>query len=142
MEKVNLVHRPSLAAPLRILIVTQLLCAASAAVTQQPTVASTNIDDELGLHQRALRLEKHTPTQGAASQLDLHNSLVELGPKFGSDGFDEEGQDQSVLAGNDFFTYANGKYVMNLQMPGDESSWGSFDILSKQSGKVSGHIGR
>lgn len=133
MAKVNLVCWTAL---LRILIESQLLCGVSAIPTQRHTVASSGIDDELGLHQRALRLRKHSPTQRAASLLQSHKSLVRFaksGPKFGSVGFDTDGQDQSVPPGDDFFTYANGKYIENLQMPGDQSSWGSFDILSRQS---------
>lgn len=53
--------------------------------------------------------------------------------KFGNYGFDTAGQDLSVKPGDDFFEYANGKYIKELQMPGDQSSWGSFDILSDQS---------
>merc|ERR1719502_404003 len=51
----------------------------------------------------------------------------------GSYGFDESGQDLKVHAGDDFFGFANGKYIANLKIPEDEAAWGSFDILNKQS---------
>jgi len=38
-----------------------------------------------------------------------------------------------VHAGDDFFTFANGKYIENLKMPDDQSSWGSFAILHEES---------
>merc|ERR1719272_446845 len=56
---------------------------------------------------------------------------VNLRTTFGSFGFDEDGQERSVHAGDDFFTYANGKYIENLAIPEDEAQWGSFNILAK-----------
>jgi len=51
----------------------------------------------------------------------------------GDYGFDEAGQDSSVSPGDNFFSFASGKYIENLTIPEDESSWGNFDILSRQS---------
>lgn len=51
----------------------------------------------------------------------------------GSFGFDEDGQEKSVLAGDDFFTYANGKYIETLEIPEDQSQWGPFSVLAEES---------
>lgn len=43
--------------------------------------------------------------------------------------FDKAGMDTTVKPGNDFFSYANGKWVKDTKIPGTETSWGSFNIL-------------
>lgn len=40
--------------------------------------------------------------------------------------------DTTVLPGNDFFTYANGKYVRNITIPGDWIGWGVFPQLIEE----------
>ncbi|QDH17696.1 M13 family metallopeptidase [Swingsia samuiensis] len=44
-------------------------------------------------------------------------------------GFDEAGMNRAVKPGNNFFEYANGTYLKNLQIPSDMSSYGPFRIL-------------
>ena len=44
-------------------------------------------------------------------------------------GIDFEGMDNSVRPQDDFFAYANGSWVKTTEIPGDQSSWGSFNIL-------------
>ncbi len=44
-------------------------------------------------------------------------------------GIDFEGMDNSVRPQDDFFAYANGSWVETTEIPGDQSSWGSFNIL-------------
>jgi len=66
----------------------------------------------------------------------LHKVPVQLPEgraKSDSHGFDETGQDLSVKPGDDFFAFANGKYIADLKLPDDEASWGSFDMLQRQS---------
>ena len=46
-------------------------------------------------------------------------------------GIDLEGMDRSVRPQDDFFAYANGQWVANNDIPGDRSSWGSFQILNE-----------
>jgi putative endopeptidase len=48
---------------------------------------------------------------------------------FGSWGFDLAGRDTSVAPGGDFYGYANGIYVRNLQIPPDRARFGNFDAL-------------
>lgn len=44
-------------------------------------------------------------------------------------GIDLAGMDTSVRPQDDFFAYANGTWVANTEIPGDQSGWGSFNIL-------------
>ncbi|WP_407651785.1 M13 family metallopeptidase [Bombella saccharophila] len=44
-------------------------------------------------------------------------------------GFDQEGMDPTTPPGQDFFTYANGRYITQLHIPDDMSSYGPFHIL-------------
>jgi len=41
--------------------------------------------------------------------------------------------DLSVAPGDDFFSYANGTWVKQTEMPGDQGRWGNFDILIQKS---------
>ena len=43
--------------------------------------------------------------------------------------FDTKGMDSTVSAGDNFYSYANGKWVNTAQIPADLSSWGGFDSL-------------
>ena len=49
---------------------------------------------------------------------------------FGAWGFDLAGRDTSVTPGADFYSYANGTYVKNLQIPPDRARFGNFDALA------------
>nr|WP_168194431.1 M13 family metallopeptidase [Formicincola oecophyllae] len=48
-------------------------------------------------------------------------------------GFDTAGMDRAVAPGDDFFTYADGTYLKNLQIPADMSSYGPFRALYQES---------
>jgi len=43
--------------------------------------------------------------------------------------FDKSGMDTTVKPGDNFFLYANGKWVKDTKIPGSESSWGLANIL-------------
>ncbi|HEY8928852.1 MAG TPA: M13 family metallopeptidase [Mucilaginibacter sp.] len=43
--------------------------------------------------------------------------------------FDKSGMDTTVKPGDNFFEYANGKWVKETKIPGSESSWGLANIL-------------
>ncbi|WP_266363952.1 M13 family metallopeptidase [Tellurirhabdus rosea] len=49
--------------------------------------------------------------------------------------FDKSGMDTTVAPGDDFFTYANGGWVKNTPIPGDQSGWGSFYQLYEENQK-------
>lgn len=43
--------------------------------------------------------------------------------------FDKAGMDSTVNPGDDFFSFANGKWMQNVHIPDDQSGWGSFYTL-------------
>lgn len=63
-----------------------------------------------------------TPSQAQAEQQQALQS-----------GVIKENMDLSVDPGNDFFSYVNGKWVDNLEIPADKSSYGAGMILSDES---------
>lgn len=50
-------------------------------------------------------------------------------------GFDYSGMDKSVIPGDDFNAYVNGKWINETEIPGDQSRWGSFNILIEENNK-------
>ena len=48
-------------------------------------------------------------------------------------GIDREGMDLSVRPQDDFFEYANGKWIADTEIPADQSYWGSFGMLRSDS---------
>lgn len=48
-------------------------------------------------------------------------------------GFDMAGRDTSIAPSKDFFDYANGVYLNNLEIPADRSRYGAFDALQELS---------
>src|SRR5262245_41150730 len=47
----------------------------------------------------------------------------------GSFGVDLSARDLSVRPGQDFFRYANGRWLDSTEIPADRTSWGTFAIL-------------
>ncbi|WP_323814743.1 M13 family metallopeptidase [Cellvibrio sp. NN19] len=60
------------------------------------------------------------------------SSANETGTALGS-GIDPANMDTSIAPQQDFFSYVNGKWVDNTQIPADKARWGSFDALSENS---------
>jgi putative endopeptidase len=50
-------------------------------------------------------------------------------------GLDVAGMDRKVRPGDDFFAYANGKWVATTEIPADRSSWGVFAMLAEKADK-------
>ena len=50
-------------------------------------------------------------------------------------GLDLAGMDPGVKPGDDFFAYANGKWVAATTIPPDRSSWGVFATLAEKADK-------
>ena len=50
----------------------------------------------------------------------------------GPRGVDLPGMDRAVTPGNDFFSYANGKWFKNTEIPPDRSDYGVFSILGEE----------
>ena len=56
-------------------------------------------------------------------------------PEIGDFGFDETGMDKTVLPGNSFYKFANGKWDARTEIPADKSNYGMFialDDLSRE----------
>src|ERR1700761_6844218 len=43
--------------------------------------------------------------------------------------FDKSGMDTTVKPGDNFFLYANGKWIKNTEIPASQTGWGSFYTL-------------
>ena len=54
--------------------------------------------------------------------------------------FDKTGMDTTVSPGENFFLYANGKWVKNTKIPASESGWGVFYILRDSNENKIHHI--
>ena len=52
-------------------------------------------------------------------------------------GIDSAGIDQQVRAQDDFFRYSQGKWLQEVEIPADRSSWGAFNIAQE---KVEGQV--
>ena len=50
-------------------------------------------------------------------------------PTYGTYGFDTAGMDASVVPGNNFYKYANGKWAESTAIPADKSNYGMFTVL-------------
>jgi putative endopeptidase len=51
-------------------------------------------------------------------------------------GFDTSRMDKSASPCTDFFQYANGTWLDKTEIPGDQSSWGSFNILAENNREI------
>ncbi|MGI8671008.1 MAG: M13 family metallopeptidase [Luteitalea sp.] len=54
-------------------------------------------------------------------------------PALGDFGIETANMESSVKPGDDFFKYANGKWLATFKMPADKSRYGSFDALGDKS---------
>ncbi len=54
-------------------------------------------------------------------------------PKYGTWGFDLSGMDASVKPGDDFFKFANGKWLERTEIPADRTNYGNFAMLRELS---------
>ncbi len=55
------------------------------------------------------------------------------GPELGAFGIDLSHQDPDTRPGDDFFRFANGKWLDDFELPADRSNYGSFTVLSDRS---------
>lgn len=72
-----------------------------------------------------------------AEESDAHLATVLASrrgqPRMGPWGFNISGQNLSIRPGDDFYGFANGRYVNELSIPSDQSSWGPFSMLHNDS---------
>jgi len=69
-------------------------------------------------------------TVGSADGLAAGGDASLASPKYGAWGFDLSGMDRSVDPGDDFFRFANGKWLERTEIPADRTRFGNFDVLS------------
>ncbi|MEO7786875.1 MAG: M13 family metallopeptidase [Sphingomicrobium sp.] len=50
-------------------------------------------------------------------------------PQYGHFGVDETGMDRSILPGDDFYGFVNGKWARATPIPADKSNFGAFEVL-------------
>ena len=62
-----------------------------------------------------------------------NSELTEIRPELGSFGIDLSHQDPDTSPGDDFFRYANGKWLDTFELPASRSNYGSFTVLSDRS---------
>ena len=58
---------------------------------------------------------------------------VPVTPELGKFGIDLTSQNPSIRPGDDFFRFANGKWLDDFELPSDRSNYGSFTVLSDRS---------
>ncbi len=69
----------------------------------------------------------------ASAADDTSAAATSAGPELGSFGVDLSHQDDSVRPGEDFFRFANGKWLDSFELPSDRSNYGSFNVLGDRS---------
>ena len=67
----------------------------------------------------------------ACGQQEAPTSSAEAATERGS-GIALENMDTSIRPGDDFFSYVNGNWVANTEIPADKASYGGFSVLADQ----------
>lgn len=73
------------------------------------------------------------PQAATESGAPADASMRDGEPELGSFGIDLSQRDPSVDPGDDFFRYANGKWLEEFELPADRSNYGSFTVLADRS---------
>lgn len=78
---------------------------------------------------------EETPTIGNDSAVTETTAMAVAAatPELGTFGIDLSQQDLSVRPGDDFFRYANGRWLDTYELPADRTRHGMFDVLSDRS---------
>jgi len=77
--------------------------------------------------------ESAPPAASGTDTADTGQAAVAGVPELGSFGIDLSHQDPSVRPGDDFFRFANGKWLDSFELPPDRSNYGSFNALGDRS---------
>ncbi|MXV44486.1 peptidase M13 [Saccharibacter sp. 17.LH.SD] len=77
---------------------------------------------------------------GVVSSSEAASSSPAVQPYQNGWGFDQKGMNPAVKAGDNFFEFANGRYLKNLKIPGDMRSYGPFMVLYELSQERQKHI--
>ena len=67
----------------------------------------------------------------ACGQQEAPTTATEI-PAGLTSGIALENMDTSVQPGDDFFSYVNGKWIAETEIPADKATWGGFSILADQ----------
>jgi putative endopeptidase len=78
-------------------------------------------------------MQGSAPAPAASETQSATDASDSAAPELGSFGIDLSHQDPSVRPGDDFFRYANGKWLDEFELPADRSNYGSFTVLSDRS---------
>ena len=57
---------------------------------------------------------------------------AQTSPKLGAFGIDLSARDANVKPGDDFYRYANGRWLDTASIPADRATWGSFAVLDER----------
>lgn len=81
-----------------------------------------------------LSLSTSVASVSLMANFGLYNEAKAWGKaKIGKFGFDMDGRDLNVKAGDDFFRHGGGNWIKNNQIPNDRTRWGVFDALRAKS---------
>lgn len=72
--------------------------------------------------------EESGAVEGA--EVAANSAAAKDGPALGAYGFDAAGMDASAAPGDNFFRFANGKWLDNTEIPADKSNYGMFTQLA------------
>ncbi|MBX3204916.1 MAG: M13 family metallopeptidase [Labilithrix sp.] len=75
----------------------------------------------------------HASSQPTAANAQAGTASAGGKAKLGTFGVDLAGLDASVKAGNDFNSFAGGRWMKEQKIPSDRSRWGMFDMLREES---------
>ena len=64
------------------------------------------------------------------TQTETETAAMTGSADIGTWGFDLEGMDAAIIAGDDFYRYANGTWLDNTVIPSDRSNYGMFTALA------------
>jgi len=73
------------------------------------------------------------PAPEASSSDTPDTALASAKPELGDFGVDLSQQDPNTKPGDDFFRFANGKWLDEFELPADRSNYGSFSVLGDRS---------
>ena len=73
------------------------------------------------------------PAPEASSSDTPDTALASAKPELGDFGVDLSHQDPNTKPGDDFFRFANGKWLDEFELPADRSNYGSFSVLGDRS---------
>ena len=74
-----------------------------------------------------------TNTPAVTPNTNINVDQPAAGPELGSFGIDISHQDPNTKPGDDFFRYANGKWLDTFELPPSRSNYGSFNVLRDRS---------